>query len=192
MFFRKGQGAPMIDGHQRGSINSARTPRIAAQAVLAALLLLAGSNAQAAVPSSTSVHEMTEDKFDKLGPMFGDIGAEAAAIVGGDPDGLYIYVEVGQGWVESCVFKDDGKVVRFYPSSANLNDLILEAWEAEDPEKRWAVMEYEVNGTTFDAAFQFPEKVDVGRFDIKRRQDALERRYGNKPIIYPPLPSRSK
>lgn len=131
---------------------------------------------------------MADENFEKLGPMFGIVGAEAAVIVGGEPDGMYLYVEVGRGWIESSVFKEEGHVVRYYSPSSELNDLILEAWEAEDPDKRWAVMEYEVQGSQFHVRFQFPEEVDVESFEVDRREAALKRRYGDKPIVYPPIP----
>lgn len=131
---------------------------------------------------------MAEDKFEKLGPMFGAVGVEAATIIGGDPDGLYLYVEVGKGWIESSVFRDEGDVVRYYSASSDLNDVIMEAWEAEVLAKRWAVMEYEVQGTKFDVQFRFPDEVDVESFEVDRREEALKRRYGDKPILYPPVP----
>ena len=54
--------------------------------------------------------------------------------------------------------------------------------------KRWSVMEYEICGTKFDAQFRFPDEVDVESFDVDRREVALKKRYGDKPIIYPPPP----
>ena len=49
-------------------------------------------------------------------------------------------------------------------------------------------MEYEVLGTKFSAKFKFPVEVDVESFDVDRREEALKRRYGDKPIVYPPVP----
>lgn len=131
---------------------------------------------------------MAEDRLNKFGPMLADIGGSAAALINGDPDGLYLYVEVGDRWISVNVFKDEGTAVRYYDPSSELSDLIYEFWKAEEPAKRWAVMEYEVNGTKFDAQFQFPEEVDVESFDEDRRENALQKRYGDKPVIYPPLP----
>ena len=36
-------------------------------------------------------------KMDKLGPIMSEIGEEAASLVGGDPNGLFLYVEVVDG-----------------------------------------------------------------------------------------------
>jgi len=131
---------------------------------------------------------MSNSKYEKLGPLFADIGGEMARIVGGNPDGTYLYAEAGDGWTGASVFKDEGDVVRYYDPSSALMDLIREARLEEEPGKRWSVMEYEVNGTKFDAKFKFPDEVKVESFNDGRREAALKRRYGNKPVIYPPPP----
>lgn len=60
-----------------------------------------------------------------------------------------------------------------------------EQWKAEDPDKRWCVMEYEIRGDQFDAHFKFPHEVDVEDVEEDRREAALKRRYGDKSIVYP-------
>jgi hypothetical protein len=132
---------------------------------------------------------MGKDKYEVLGPLYSDVGGEVAHIVGGDPDGTFLYAEVGEGWVYAAVFKDEGSDVRYFDPSPELSELLLEAWEREEPAKRWAVMEYEVKGTAFDARFLFPEEIDPKMHASERRPTVLKRRYGDKPIIYPPPPS---
>lgn len=136
---------------------------------------------------SEGVGQMEPDKLDQLGPMMNEIGVEATEIVG-DPDGLYIYVEMGNQWISASVFKEEDGIVRYFDPSSELSDVIWDAWEAEEEDKRWAVMEYEVHGTKFSAQFKFPDEVDVESFDVDRREEALKRRYGDKPIVYPPVP----
>jgi len=126
------------------------------------------------------------DKYDLLGPLYAEIGGELAEIVGGDPDGVYLYAEAGDGWVGPSVFKDEGKAVRYFDASSHLCDLIMKAWRAEDPDKRWAVMEYSVTGTSFDVKFKFPDEIDTTKTEVERRPSALKARYGDKPVIYPP------
>jgi hypothetical protein len=58
--------------------------------------------------------DMKDDKLSDLGPILGEIGAEGAAIVGGDPDRLFIDVEVEDYSIYGAVFKDEGAQVRFY------------------------------------------------------------------------------
>ncbi|UIJ45119.1 hypothetical protein LZK98_19065 [Sphingomonas cannabina] len=132
---------------------------------------------------------MAKDKYEILGPMFADIGAELAEIVGGNPNGTFLYVEIGEGWVRPSVYKDEGSVVRdFEIGESRLCDLIFDAWYAEDTDKRWAVMEYEIEGGKFDVRFKFPDEVDVLRDIHDRREVMLKARYGDKPVIYPPIP----
>jgi hypothetical protein len=135
---------------------------------------------------------MEQDKFDVLGPIMTDIGLELAEIVGGDPNGVFLYAEIGEGWVRPSVFKDEGDVVRYYEGSYMLSDLLWDAWYAESPSKdknmRWSVLEYEVQGRKFSASYKYPDEVDVEDMDEDRREAALRARYGDKPVIYPPMP----
>ena len=52
------------------------------------------------------------------------------------------------------------------------------------------MMEYVIEGTKFDAQFQFPEQIDPAESEVERRPRALKRRFGNKRVIYPPMPTR--
>jgi hypothetical protein len=78
--------------------------------------------------------------------------------------------------------------VRYYDPSDELYDLAMAAWEAEPRDKRWLIMEYDVHGLQFNVHFTYPEEVDPKGFSSDRRQAALDRRYGDKPVIYPPIP----
>ena len=129
------------------------------------------------------------DKFDQLGPLYSEIGGEIAHIVGGESDGAFLYAEAGDGWVGAGVFKDEGSAVRYFDPSSGLCDLLLEAWRTEEPAKRWAVVEYSIAGGKFDAQFLFPEQIDPTESEYERRPRALERRFGEKPVIYPSAPS---
>lgn len=133
--------------------------------------------------------EMPSINFEALGPIYEAIGVEVAQIVGGDPDGAFLYAEAGEGWYGASVFKDEGELIRYYDPSSNLSELIYDAWLRLDRDKRWSVMEYDIKGTKFDARFQYPGEVDVETFAADdRREVALKKRYGDKPVIYPPPP----
>ncbi|KAK0355519.1 hypothetical protein LTR94_008375 [Friedmanniomyces endolithicus] len=120
-----------------------------------------------------------------------EIGQELAETVGGDPNGVFLYVEIGEGWVDISIFKDEGKIVRWYDSQrTNLADLIWEAWylEPDDPNMRWSVLEYEVRDRKFHVSLKYPEEVNVEIVDDERRETVLRARFGDKPVIYPPPP----
>jgi hypothetical protein len=135
--------------------------------------------------------EKVNDKFNALGPALEEIGLELAEIVGGDPDGVYLYAEAREGWYGYGIFKDEGSEVRYYEPSSEIGDLIYEAWLLEEPDKRWAVMEYAIKGTKFDAQFQYQEDLDPDESEMERRPRALKRRFGDKPIVYPLWPGES-
>ncbi len=91
-------------------------------------------------------------------------GGELAHIVGGDPDGVFFYVEIGDRWIDTSVFKDAGDVVRSIRNSEELANLLWDAWYAESGEggiKRWSIMEYDVKDNKCDAIFEYPDEVDV-------------------------------
>lgn len=133
---------------------------------------------------------MANDELAELGPMMNDIGVEGTEIMGGDPDGLYIYAEVSGGSVFAALFKDEGGAVRYFDPTDRLADLIRDAWELGDPDetKRWIVIEYEVLGTKFEASYTYSEEIDPKDYATDRRRAALKKRYGDKPVIYPPIP----
>lgn len=134
---------------------------------------------------------MSEEKFEYLGELLNEIGSEIAQTVGGDPAGTFLYAEAGEGWIGSSLFKDEGSAVRYYDTTDELDDLLLKFRNTEKPGMRWTVMEYEVKGTKVDAQFKYPEEVIVESFaDADRREIALKKRYGDKPIIYPPWPGQ--
>lgn len=135
---------------------------------------------------------MSNDKLEQVGPQLAEIGGEIAQVLEGDPDGAYLYVEIGDRWYSVSLFRNEVEVIRYYDSSSELDDLIYEGWLNLEPAKRWAVMEYEINGTKFDAQFKFPEEIDVESFDEDRRGIALKKRYGDKPVIYPPWPGATE
>lgn len=136
---------------------------------------------------------MTPGKLDELGPMMNEIGVEGAETVGGNPDGLYIYAEVDDGVVDAGVFKEEGGIVRYFDPTDELFELIRNAWELETRDERfkWAVLEYEVRRTEFHVELTYPEQLKPNEDIVDRRRAALKKRYGDKPVVYPPVPEHA-
>ncbi len=132
---------------------------------------------------------MAVDKLDTMGPLFNDIGGEIAEIVGGNPDGAYLYAELGDGSVAAGVFLDDGTAIRYFDPTDDLQDLLQDAWDMEnaDKSKRFSVIEYAIADGRFKAEFQYPEEMNPGEFIEDRRERALVKRYGEREVIYPPM-----
>ena len=132
---------------------------------------------------------MEGDKYDALAPILSEIGQELADTVGGDAEGVFLYVEIGEGWAGPSIFRDEGDAVRYYdPRDPTLSEIVFDAWYAEpDETKRWSIMEYVITDGKFHASFKYPEEVDVTEPDSNRRDAALQSRFGDKPVIYPPM-----
>lgn len=136
--------------------------------------------------------QVGSDKYDIIGPMLSEIGGEIGEVVGGNPDGAFLYAEGGEGWMASGVFKDEGDSIRYFRPTRKLGDLLLDLWNAEEPDKRWALMEYEIKGTSFDVQFRFPDEIDSSESEVERRPRALKKRFGDKPVIYPLWPKQAE
>jgi hypothetical protein len=132
---------------------------------------------------------VTQDKYEILGPLLSELGQELAALLGGNPDGVFLYVEAGEGWVAPSVFRADGDVVRYHPSEDSaVSEILSDIWYAEpDKTKRWSVMEYVVQNGKFRAEYKFPDEVDVTKPDNARREAALRAHFGRRTVIYPPI-----
>lgn len=119
--------------------------------------------------------------MDEIGQLLTDI-AES------DAEGVFLYVEIGRGWVGPSVFKDEGNALRYLDSDTDLDELLFEAWHTAPEGKRWSVMEYDIKNGKFSVAFKYPEEVDVEKsVDGGRRDAALYARYRDKPVFYPPM-----
>ncbi|RYY28321.1 MAG: hypothetical protein EOP62_03740 [Sphingomonadales bacterium] len=130
---------------------------------------------------------MENDSLDKLGPLMNELGQMLVEIADGDPDGIFLYVEIAEGWVRASVFKDGGKAVRYLDADAlDASNLLFDIWHSVPKEKRWTVMEYDINDGSFEVSFKYSEEVGVEVYDRGRRQAALRARYGDKPVVYPP------
>lgn len=132
---------------------------------------------------------MGADNYRTVGPLLSELGQELAAIVGGNPDGIFFYVEIGEGWMSPSLFRLEGDIVRFYPpDDPILSDILFDIWDAEpDVAKRWSVMEYTVEDGKFRAEYKFPDEVDVTKPDIERREARLRAHFGDRKVIYPPI-----
>jgi hypothetical protein len=135
---------------------------------------------------------MAAKKFDLLGPAIADIGREAVRIAGGNPDGIFLYAEAGDDWVGTSLFKEEATSVRYIEiGDSPLDGLIMGAWCLEPVDKRWTAMNYTINGGRFHTSFTFDDLESSKESIVDRRRRVLRARYGDRPIAYPPLPSRA-
>ncbi|PWG02517.1 hypothetical protein [Sphingosinicella humi] len=129
---------------------------------------------------------MPSDKTERLLNKIGQLLAEDTEY---PLDGTLLYAELDRNFVAPSIFKDRGNHVLYRdPDLDRLSDALLDLWEAETPDKRWAEIEYVIRDGRFDVAFTYPEEIDPGEEPMDRRKRVVARHFGDKPIVYPPPP----
>jgi hypothetical protein len=128
--------------------------------------------------------------MSQQGMLFSQIAASVAQFVGSTAWPIWAYIEAGDGWVQPSIFKERSKVVDYvlgdHVRRGELSDAILDAWNAEAPGKRWAVMEMDIADGRFTTRLRYPGEVPAdGAGSMDRSEAAIEARFGSKPVIYP-------
>ncbi|MDP5277711.1 hypothetical protein Q9Q95_02140 [Sphingomonas sp. DG1-23] len=103
-------------------------------------------------------------------------------------DNTLLHAEVGRAFVGPSIFKDRGNHILYRdPDLDRLGDALLDLWEAQQDEKRWAELEYIVRNGRFEATFIYPEEIDLDEEPLDRRTRIVAQYFGDKPIVYPPF-----
>ncbi len=99
-----------------------------------------------------------------------------------------LYAQLDVGMIGESIFKkiDDHFLYR-RPLNERLSDALIELWEAQDGNYWWSELEYVVRDGRFEVAYFYPHEIDPEEDVIERRERALHRHFGEKPIIYPPF-----
>lgn len=127
---------------------------------------------------------MTNDRTEQILNQVGQLLAEDIEY---PLDETLLYAEVGRAYVSPSIFKDRGNhIVYRYPDLDRLGDALLDLWEAQEGEKRWAEIEYLVRNGRFEATFIYPEEIDPDEEPLDRRTRIVAQYFGDKPIVYPP------
>lgn len=58
--------------------------------------------------------------------------------------------------------------------------------EAQEEDDRWSKLDYLLHHGKFEVAYFYPDAIDPQEELIERRERALQRHFGDKPIVYPP------
>lgn len=124
---------------------------------------------------------------EDLGDLLNAVGQCVADIVGDEPDGSYLYVECNGRSCGAGVFRDEGDSVAYFDPDDDLITALYALWNATEADKKWEIMEYQIAGSTFNVQFTFPDQLEPDEFIHDRRERALRARYGDKPVIYPPI-----
>lgn len=124
---------------------------------------------------------------DSIAELLNEIGQILADDREYPLEGTLLYAEVAPAMVCPSVFKNLGNRVLYRISNGRLTNPLLDLWEEEKPEKRWAAIEYLIRDDKFDVAFTYPEDIDPGEDPMDRRDRILKKYYGDKPVHYPQM-----
>ena len=124
---------------------------------------------------------------DRNGERFAQIAHDALRIVGGNNLSVWLYMEADDGWLQPALFQDRPDAIQWFETDADFFELVMKAWYAEAPDRRWASLEMYIADGRFTTRLCYHDEVpaDDG-FDASRRQEAAQAaRFGNKRVIYP-------
>lgn len=127
---------------------------------------------------------------DRTGTLLNRIGQLLAEDEEYPLDGTLLYAVLDRNYVAPSIFKDNGdRIVYRDPDLDRLGRALLDLWEAQDGDIRWAEIEYLVRNGEFEASFTYADEIDPEEEPLDRRDRVVAKHFGEKPIVYPPMPS---
>lgn len=119
-----------------------------------------------------------------LGAGYAVVAQMATQDLRADPEGMLLYVEAGDGWVEPSLYQDVGDKIIYRECSWDVAEKLFALWKSEDVNKRWAVMKMKILHGSFSAEFRFDDELDPGETSVDRTLKALKEEFGDKPVDY--------
>src|SRR5262245_44817365 len=99
-------------------------------------------------PTDLGREPMPDNEAERLLNEIGHLLAEDADY---PLDGTLLHAELGKNYVAPSIFKDLGDHVLYRdPDLDRLGGALLDLWEAQDTDKRWAEIEYIIRGDRFE------------------------------------------
>jgi hypothetical protein len=116
--------------------------------------------------------------------------AEIGQMLAADPEypveNSLLQAEVDPEMISPSVYKDAGDHIMYRsPDLDRWSDILLELWYAQSGKSRWSEIEYFIRDGRFEVAYIYPDDVDRSDSMKERREQALRRYYGDKPVRYP-------
>lgn len=126
---------------------------------------------------------------DRTQYLLNEIGQLLAEDTDFPLDGTLLYAELDKNFVSPSIFKDLGDHVLYRdPDLDRLGDALLDLWEEQGSDKRWAEIEYVIRNGKFHASFTYADEIEPEERSFERRDAIVAKHFGNKPIVYPPMP----
>lgn len=126
---------------------------------------------------------------DEINALLNEIGKLLAADRDYPVEPTLLYAQLDDNIVGESIFKELGNQVLYrWAVNRRLPDALLELWEAQEGEERWMELEYLCHDGRFEVAYIYTDEIDPNEDVVERRARAVQRRFGDKPIVYPPWP----
>jgi hypothetical protein len=124
---------------------------------------------------------------EQIGNLLNRIGQQVANILGKVPNDVFVFIEAADQMSGGAIFENLPEQVIYHDFGNETHDTISELWEAAAPNKKWSMLLYDIKHGSFDAEFLYTDDLEGEWYALDYRQDALKARYGDKPVIYPPM-----
>ncbi len=124
---------------------------------------------------------------NEMGDLLNEIGQHVANDLGKFPEDVFVFIDAGDQWCGGAIFENLEDKVIYHDFSNEMGEVILRLWEAAEPDKKWSILLFDIKNGQFDAEFLYTADLEHHPFEYDYRQDALDARYGDKPVIYPPM-----
>jgi hypothetical protein len=124
---------------------------------------------------------------EEMGDALNTIAQLVADVLGKTPDDVFVFIEAGDQWYGGAIFENLEDEVLYHEFEEGLGDIVLPLWETAAPDKKWSLLLIDIKDGRFDAEFVYTADMTHHPFEHEYRQDAVVKRYGEKPVIYPPM-----
>ncbi len=124
---------------------------------------------------------------EEMGDLLNQIGQQVTNILGKVPNDVFVFIEAADQMSGGAIFENLPEQVVYHDFGHETHDTILELWEAAAPDKKWSMLLYDIKDGKFSADFLYTDDLEGEWYALDYREDALRARYGDKPVIYPPM-----
>ena len=122
---------------------------------------------------------------EEMGKLLSRIGQLVAKTLGKVPDEVFVFIRAADQLSGGAIFENLPEQVIYHDFGHDVHDTILELWDAAPADKKWSMLLYDIKDGRFDAEFLYTDDLEDEWDSLDYRQDALRKRYGDKPVIYP-------
>ena len=131
---------------------------------------------------------MATDPLDQKAVLIEQLGIAVIACAQEGSQDLWLFVQAGDGWVQSSLYEIGEGVLVYRASLENLLEPLYALWEFDPPAKRWSGMVIEIHGKSFTSEFFFEGELPDEDAAVQARELLISQRFANFRVVYPQHP----